>query len=42
MRNTFKLVAVMGVTLVLAACGSSKEEVVLVPTVSADPVSTKF
>ncbi|WP_371155019.1 hypothetical protein [Jannaschia sp. 2305UL9-9] len=42
MRNSFKMVAVLGVTLVLSACGSSEEEVVFVPTVAPEPVSTKY
>ncbi|MGB3407834.1 MAG: hypothetical protein WBA67_10100 [Jannaschia sp.] len=42
MQNLFKIVAVLGVTATLAACGAPEEEVVFVPTVAPEPVSGKF
>ncbi|GIT90543.1 hypothetical protein JANAI62_09980 [Jannaschia pagri] len=42
MRNTIKLVAVLGVAFTLVACGQQEEEVVFVPEVQPEPVSGKF
>lgn len=42
MRTTIKFIAVVSVAATLAACGSSDEDVVYVPTVTVDPVSTKY
>jgi len=43
MPNIIKLAAVLGVTITLAACGGpTDDEVVIVPTVQPEPVSTKF
>jgi hypothetical protein len=42
MSKVVKMVAVLGLTLGVAACGSSEEEVVIVEPVTVDPVSSKF
>lgn len=42
MSKIVKFVAVLGLTVGVAACGSSEEEAVIVEPVTVDPVSTKF
>jgi hypothetical protein len=43
MRTIFKLAAVLGVTVTLAACGGqADDDVVFVPTVEPEPVTGKF
>ncbi|PWJ16919.1 hypothetical protein [Jannaschia seohaensis] len=41
MRNFFKLAAVLGVTVTLAACGAPEEEEPVI-IVEPEPVSTKY
>ena len=42
MSKVIKIVAVLGITATVAACGSSNDDVVIVEPVTVDPVSTKF
>ena len=42
MSKLIKAFAVLGITVTVAACGSSNDEVVVVPPITADPVDTKF
>ena len=42
MRKIINVVAVLGVTATLVACGSAPEEEVVFVPVQPEPVSTKF